>query len=111
MPIPTCVARRLPRWPTARNTTRRWAIKGFIAISLLESDPQTRCVAVRGLGRTGDPRAVDTCLKILNHRAYPAAEVYPPDDLCRWDATDALVSLSAQPLTDEQRPRAIDTFL
>jgi hypothetical protein len=88
-----------------------WAIKGFIAIALLESDPQARCVAVRGLGRSGDPRAVETCLKILNHRRHPPAEVHPPDDLCRWDATVALAELSAEPTPDELRAQTLDTFL
>lgn len=90
---------------------QEWAIKGFIAIALLESDPQARCVAIRGLGRSGDPRAAETCLKILNHRRHPAEQVRPPDDLCRWDATAALAELSAGPLEDELREQALETFL
>ena len=88
-----------------------WAIKGFIAIALLESDPQARCVAVRGLGRSADPRAVKTCLKILNHRRHPPAEVRPPDDLCRWDTTAALAELSAGELPDELRTQVLETLL
>jgi HEAT repeat protein len=74
---------------------REWAIKGFIAIALLESEPQTRCVAIRALARTGDPRATETALKVINYRDYPPEEVWPPVGLCRWDATAALADLSA----------------
>ena len=95
----------------SKKSDEEWAIKGFIAIALLENDPQARCVAVRGLGGSRDPRAVETCLKILNHPRHPAAEVRPPDDLCRWDATAALADLSAEPLSDELRAQTLDTFL
>jgi HEAT repeat protein len=95
----------------SKKYDQEWAIKGFIAIALLESDPQARCVAVRALGQTGDPRAVETCLKILNYREHPPAEVRPPDDLCRWDATDALAELSAGPLPEELRSEVLETFL
>jgi HEAT repeat protein len=74
---------------------REWAIKGFVAIALLESEPQTRCVAIRALARTGDPRATETALKIINYRDYPPEEVWPPLGLVRWDATAALADLSA----------------
>lgn len=75
---------------------REWAIKGFVAIALLESEPQTRCVAIRALARTGDPRATETALKILNYERYPPQEVWPPVPLVRWDATQALADLSAR---------------
>jgi HEAT repeat protein len=74
---------------------QEWAIKGFVAIACLENDPQTRCVAIRALARTGDPRATETALKVLNYRDYPPQEVRPPDDICRGDAAFALADLSA----------------
>ncbi len=95
----------------SKKFDEEWAIKGFVAIALLESDPQARCVAVRGLGRSGDPRAVETCLKILNHRQHPPGEVQPPDDLCRWDATAALAELSAGSLSDDLRVQILETLL
>jgi hypothetical protein len=95
----------------SKKHDQEWAIKGFIAIALLESDPQARCVAVRALGRSGDERAVETCLKILNYREHPPAEVRPPDDLCRWDATVALAELAAGPLTEDQQGEVLATFL
>ncbi|MFQ5806329.1 MAG: HEAT repeat domain-containing protein [Phycisphaerae bacterium] len=79
----------------SKKHDQEWAIKGFVAIALLESDPQARCVAIRALGRTRDQRAVETCLKILNYRRQPSDQVVPPDDLCRWDATEALADLAA----------------
>ncbi len=79
----------------ADHHKKEWAIKGFMAIACLESDAQTRCVAIRALARTGDPRAAETVLKILNYRDYPAEEVYPPSDLVRWDAAVALADLLA----------------
>jgi len=72
-----------------------WAIKGYVTIALLDSDPQARCVAIRALARGRDPRALETLLKLLNHRDYPPQEVRPPDELCRWDATAALADLAA----------------
>lgn len=80
----------------SKKYDEEWAIKGLRAIALLESDVQTRCVALRALGRTGDPRAVEAMLMILNHERYPAKEVWPPQSLCRWDATVALADMSAR---------------
>lgn len=88
-----------------------WAVKGFVAIALLESDPQARCVAVRALGEIADPRAADTCLKILNYGDYPPAEVRPPDDLCRWDATDSLAKRATAGVLPEMTATVRDTFL
>lgn len=75
---------------TSDDAQSEWAMKGFVAVALLESDPQTRCVAIRALGRSRDPRAVDTCIKIINSADYPPADVRPPDAVARWDATDVL---------------------
>lgn len=90
---------------------QEWALKGFVAIALLESNSQARCVAIRALGRTSDRRAVETCLKILNYRDYPAAEVRPPDDLCRWDATAVLAGLAETGLPEELRGQVLATLL
>ena len=87
-----------------------WAIKGFATIALLESDPQTRCVAIRALGRTHDPRAIETCLKILNSDDYPPADVRPPDDLCRGDTTGVLADLVGE-VPDRLRDKVRETFL
>ena len=88
-----------------------WAIKGFIAIAALESDPQTRCVAIRGLGRSRDRRAAETFLKILNYREFPAEQVQPPGALCRWDTTAALADIAAESLPEDQRQKTMQTFL
>lgn len=91
---------------------REWAIKGFVAIALLESEPQTRCVAIRALARTGDPRATETALKILNYRDYPPQDVWPPVGLCRWDATVVLADLSAAgKIPEEYRAQVYKTLL
>jgi hypothetical protein len=95
----------------SKKHDQEWAIKGFVAIALLESDPQARCVAIRALGQTGDPRAVEACLRILNHRRHPPAEVRPPNDLCRWDATAALAELASGPISEEQWEKVHETFL
>ena len=88
-----------------------WAIKGFRTIALLESDPQTRCVAVRALAQTNDPRAVETFLKLLNYQEHSPTEVRPPGDLCRWDATSALADKSAGLLDGDLRAEAGETLL
>lgn len=78
----------------SKKSHSEWAVKGFIAIATLESDPQTRCSAIRALARTDDPRAAETMVKILNFQSEPAAEVRPPDNESRWEATVALADLS-----------------
>ena len=83
------------RVANSKQTDREWAIKGFIAIALLENDPQARCVAIRALGRLADARAVETMLKLLNHTEQPVEEVRPPQAICRWDAMAALADLLA----------------
>ncbi|RMF80508.1 MAG: hypothetical protein D6744_08165 [Planctomycetota bacterium] len=89
-----------------------WAIKGFVAIALLESDTQSRCVAIRALAQTDDRRAVETALKILNHEDYPPQEVRPPDELCRWDAMTALGDLVQRGVVpEESRLVARDTMI
>lgn len=96
----------------SKKYDQEWAIKGFVAIACLESDAQTRCVAIRALGRTGDRRAVETMLKILNHEDYPSREVWPPVALVRWDATEVLADLAAAgQVPEDQAERARETFL
>lgn len=96
----------------SKQYSEEWAIKGYIAIACLESDPQTRCVAIRALARTGDPRAADTLLKILNHETISPEEIWPPTPLVRWDATAALADLAtAGQIPEEQREAARKTFL
>ncbi len=90
---------------------REWAIKGFVAIALLESEPQTRCVAIRALTRTGDPRATETALKILNYTEQPPAEVWPPVPIVRWDATLALAELSERGQVPAEQQEAVFTTL
>lgn len=92
--------------------TKEWAIKGFVAIALLESEAQTRCVAMRALARSGDPRATETALKIINAREYPAQEVWPPVAIVRWDATAGLADLSTHgQVPEEFRPQVFKTLL
>ncbi len=78
----------------SKDYNKEWAIKGCYAIACLENDPQTRCAAIRALARSGDPRATEAMLKILNHADYPEEEVVPPTELVRWDATHALADLT-----------------
>lgn len=92
--------------------TQEWALKGFVAIALLENESQTRCVAIRALDRTSDPRAVEVALKILNHRDYPPQEVWPPGPLCRGDAALLLADWSAAgKVPEESRDQVRKTLL
>ncbi len=91
----------------SKDYNQEWAIKGYVAIACLESEPQTRCVAIRALARTGDPRATETALKILNYQTYPPQEVWPPTPLVRWDATLALADLSAGGKIPEEQKDAV----
>ncbi len=96
----------------SKKYDREWAVKGFVAIALLETDPQTRCVAIRALARTGDPRATQAMLKILNYEDHPPKDVWPPVALVRWDATAALAGLSKRDLVPaEQRDAVLQTLL
>lgn len=78
----------------SKKVREDWAIKGLIAIATLESDPQTRSVAIRALAATDDLRAADVMLRILNYNTQPPAEIRPPEDEARWEATVALADLS-----------------
>lgn len=78
----------------SRKVREDWAVKGLIAIATLESEPQTRCVAIRALASTDDLRAADVMLRILNYNDQPPAEIRPPEDEARWEATVALADLS-----------------
>jgi hypothetical protein len=89
-----------------------WAVKGMSTIALLETDPHTRVVAIRGLAAGRDSRAVDVMLTILNHEQHPPADVRPPENLARWEATAALADLSAaQVVPDESKDAVRDTLL
>jgi hypothetical protein len=96
----------------SKDYDKEWAIKGYVAIACLESEPQTRCIAIRALARTGDPRATEPALKILNSQTYPPQEVWPPTPLVRWDATLALADLSAGgKVPDDQKEAVRRTLL
>jgi HEAT repeat protein len=91
---------------------RDWAVRGFAAIALMDSDSQARCVAIRGLARGGDPAAVETLLKILNSRDHPPEEVRPPDDNTRWDAVEGLLQLALRGrIATEQNERVVAALL
>lgn len=79
-----------------------WAIDGYATIALLDNDPQARCVALRALGRNAPLRALEVTLKVLNHRDYPPSEVFPPDELTRWDATEVLANIATAGLVPEE---------
>lgn len=73
-----------------------WAVEGLTAIALLEKDAPTRCVALRGLRRSGDGRVADVCLRILNaSSAPPDGDVWPAGDDVRSEAADVLATLAA----------------
>jgi HEAT repeat protein len=95
----------------SKQYNKEWAIKGFVAIATLETEPQTRCIAIRALVRSGDPRAVEAALKIINYQDYPPQEVYPPPPVVRWDATAALADLSAAGRVPEELRTVVHTTL
>ena len=100
------------RLAASGQITQEWAVNGLTAIALLEVNPQTRCVAIRGLAAGRDPRAVDVMLKILNHSRHPPREVRAPGELVRWDAALALTELSeAGVVTAEQADAVRETLL
>lgn len=96
----------------SRESRSEWAVKAYIAMATLETDPQTRCIAVRALTRSNDARAPETLLKILNFRAYPASEVYPPADDVRADSARGLADLlTADMVALELRPQIRDVLI
>ena len=111
-PDPDTRRAALTKVAQSKQFNRDWAIHGYITITLLDTDPQARCVAIRALARTGDPRAVETMLKLLNYRQYPPEEIQPPGALCRWDATSALADLSAAgQVPEEYQDKACKTLI
>ena len=101
----------LSKVAAGKSCNSDWAIKGYVVVALLDTDQQSRCVALRALGRTGDPRAVEAALKVLNHEDYPPREVRPPGPICRWDAALALAQLSAGAQVPEELREQVATIL
>lgn len=95
----------------SKERNKEWAIRGYIAIALLEDDPQARCVAIRALAATRDPRAAPTLLKLLNYKDHPPAEVRPPDNATRWDAVLSLAGLSDSAVPEDARELAQKTLI
>lgn len=70
-----------------------WAVKIFSSVAENDPDPQVRCMAIKGLRRSADERAVEPLLRVLNHKDFPR-KVRPPSDDVRWDATEVLAYIS-----------------
>lgn len=99
------------RIATSKQQDADWAIKGYNAIALLESDPQARCVAIRALVQARDAQATDTCLKIVNYKEQPPAEVREPEGVVRAEAVSGLARLSEAGAAPEKRDAVRDTLL
>lgn len=96
---------------TSKQHDKDWAVKGYNAIALLESDPQARCVAIRALVQARDTQATDTCLKIVNHRDQPPQEVREPEAVVRTEAVTGLATLSETGVAADKRDAVRDTLL
>lgn len=88
---------------TSKQHDKDWAVKGYNAIALLESDPQARCVAIRALVQARDAQAADTCLKIINYKEQPPAEVREPEGVVRTEAMAGLSTLSESGVAADKR--------
>jgi len=51
-----------------KEVSEDWAVKAMDVIARTDSDPQVRCVALRGLMRSGSPVGIETALAILEPR-------------------------------------------
>ncbi|MBN1344774.1 MAG: HEAT repeat domain-containing protein [Phycisphaerae bacterium] len=76
-----------------KQATSEWAVKIFASVAKIDTDPQVRCMAIKGLRRSADERAAEPILMILNHKDFPN-KVVPPTDPVRWDATEVLAYMS-----------------
>lgn len=101
----------LTRLAKSKEFNRDWAIKGYVTVALLESNDQTRCIAIRALARTRDPRALETLLQIMNFEQSPPGEVRPPTAIVRWDAALGLAELAEQGVPPEHAERLRGTLL
>jgi HEAT repeats len=95
----------------SKQSDRDWAVKGYTAIALLESDSQARCVAVRALGQTANAAALETILRILTWDEHAASEVRPPDAQCRWECLLVLGRSAETGLPQPLQAPARDVFL
>lgn len=94
------------------SSAQQWAIKALDTIARTDPNSQVRCAAIRGLGRSGLPEAVQPLLMILNWSDYPDEVLYPPDHDVRWDAVAVLSSLCGWGLVpDQQLPQVRQTLL
>lgn len=55
----------LARVARSRESRSSWAVEAYSAIALLEADPHLRCLALRALAGSGDPRACSTLVRVL----------------------------------------------
>jgi hypothetical protein len=97
----------LARVARSRDSDAEWAIEGYFTIATLERDSQSRCVALRALARTRDPRAVSAALLILNANDAATEAVAPPDRLVRADAALLLAELCATGAIPDEQARAV----
>ncbi|MBL8879435.1 MAG: hypothetical protein JNG88_09980 [Phycisphaerales bacterium] len=87
--------------------TEPWAVDGYVTVALLDTDSQTRCVAIRALERVGNDRAIEALLKILSATAETAQTVRPASDVCRADAALSVSRLLDRgTVSDENRAAA-----
>lgn len=84
-----------------------WAVDGYVTIALLETDSQTRCVAIRSLERIADDRAMETLLRVMSADGATSQPVRPTSDVCRADAALSVSRmLETGKVTDERRAAA-----
>lgn len=80
----------------SRDRDKPWAVEGFTSIALLDGDTQTRCVAMRALGKSKDPNATLTLVRVLRRAAQPNDSVREPSMTTRWDAAKVLADRLAK---------------
>ncbi len=77
----------------SKESRSEWAVKVFASVAKIDTDPQVRCMAIKGLRQSADRRVAEPLLMILNHKDFPK-QVAPPQPEVRWDATEVLAFLS-----------------
>jgi hypothetical protein len=93
------------------QATSEWAVKIFSSVAKIDTDPQVRCMAIKGLRRSADERAAEPLLMILNHKEYPN-KVVPPPAPVRWDATEVIAHMAEfDEIPDEHRDWARRTLI
>lgn len=81
------------RLSKTRHVNRDTVLRGFALIAETDPSSSVRCAAIRGLGKSCSPQAIEPLLRVLAADGERDPGVVAPEALVRWDAVTVSVDL------------------